>query len=355
MTSARIAASLIVMVLAMVLAPAPVNRLPMPLGAAMRIGFGTAAAGTGVPTAVDTLANAEREFSARSVEAGMKTAFLAYLAPDGIIFRPGPVNGVKTWAARQNPSGTLIWEPEFVEVSGNGDLGLSTGPWEYRTPDRGDSAVAFGHFVSMWKREVGDPWRVALDCGVSHDRPAGGGYGAATLTPGAAHAPYDYDHGPHGLGFGVGVSGVGGALGVGATGTLSARDRRYREMAHANNEMMSTERTLTFTLQQKGLEAAYGSLAAEDLRFYREGHEPTVGVLPAIEALKGTPAPKAVTPLGNRVSTSYDLGYSYGLVTRMPKGSAAADTSAYLHVWRRGDDGKWKLALEVENPYPTRK
>src|SRR5580765_6563956 len=127
---------------------------------------------------LDTLADTERAFSALSVEKGMKEAFLHYLAADGLVFRPGPVNGRKVWEARTNPRGTLIWEPTFAEVAGNGDLGFTSGPWEYRPPEGGD--VSYGHFVTVWARPiewVPDEemvWRVAAELGISHPKPERG-------------------------------------------------------------------------------------------------------------------------------------------------------------------------------------
>src|SRR5262245_25135878 len=71
------------------------------------------AAAAGTPLV--TLVAAERAFSALSVEKGMKEAFLANLAPDAVVFRPGPVNGVKVWRARAHSAAALIWAPDYAE------------------------------------------------------------------------------------------------------------------------------------------------------------------------------------------------------------------------------------------------
>ena len=49
---------------------------------------------------LDSLIASERAFSRHSVDHGTREAFLAYLAEDGIIFRPLPVNGRRVWEAR---------------------------------------------------------------------------------------------------------------------------------------------------------------------------------------------------------------------------------------------------------------
>jgi len=67
-----------------------------------------------------------------------------FLADDGIIFQPGPVNGKKFWGERPARKGLLSWEPVFADVSRAGDLGYTTGPWEFRPNGREDQPVAFG-------------------------------------------------------------------------------------------------------------------------------------------------------------------------------------------------------------------
>ena len=82
-----------------------------------------------------SLIDAERSFAATSVERGMKSAFLANLRDDAVLFRPGPLNGKQLWRNRPDSKGTLAWAPSFAEVSGFGDLGFTYGPWEFRGPD----------------------------------------------------------------------------------------------------------------------------------------------------------------------------------------------------------------------------
>ena len=55
---------------------------------------------------------------------------------------------------------------------------------------------------------------------------------------------------------------------------------------------------------------------------------------------------------GSGIAASLDLGYTYGLAEVFTRGAsgAPADSGVYLHIWRRGPDHRWKLALVVENP-----
>src|SRR5258706_3448360 len=140
------------------------------------------------PARIESLVAAERAFSALSVQKGIKPSFLAYLAPDAVVFRPTAMNGPKTIAARPAPTATLVWEPAYAEISSAGDLGCTTGPWEMHPMGLASAPVAFVHFISVWKKQADGAWRVAVDIGTSHGKPASGGVGSGEFVAGPAHA-----------------------------------------------------------------------------------------------------------------------------------------------------------------------
>lgn len=277
--------------------------------------------------AAASLAAAERAFAATSVERGMKEAFLTWLAADGVVFRPLPANGRAVWSARPDPSATLAWEPAYAEVAASGDLGWTTGPWELR-PAGADTAVAWGHFHSVWRREDG-AWRVAADIGVSHPRPARGvgsgdfvsatarGRGGGRAAGGAASRP----------------RGAGGAPDPAAGAALAAR--------------------LDASLTRDGRGGAAGALrrhAAADVRLGLEGAAPVLGRAAAVAALDPLPGASAWRSAGGGVSASRSLAWSHGVLERRAARGAVPDSAAYLNVWRTGGDGRWELALAVLNP-----
>ena len=308
--------------------------------------------------AFDSLVAAERGFAVLSVEKGMKTAFLTYLASDGVIFRPGPVNGRSVWEKRPEPQATLVWEPSFAEVAGAGDMGWTTGPWEFRPAPERKLPTGYGHFVTVWKRVGDGNWRAAVDIGISHERPERG-VGSGAFVAGPLH-PRPRARPRSGFGVFGGVQGGGTGLGVGVhTGGLTPREEEYAR-AHQMNTLLATERTHAFQLKTKGAARGYAAVAASDVRFYREGSQPTVGVDAAVPWLEkrnaaidwkrgGTIDWKT---LGQGVSSSSDLGYVYGLVTTRHDASARPDTSSFVHIWRKDPRLKWKLAMDIENAFP---
>jgi len=279
----------------------------------------------------------------------MKEAFLANLAGDAIVFRPAPANGRQVWRARSNPKGTLAWAPDYAEISGAGDLGVTSGPWEYGSTR--NQPTAFGHFVSVWRRTNDGAWQVAVDIGIDHERPAVG-LDAVELVPGPVH-PKPPDPPPD---FGSVI--YGGPLFTGGgfdfapgPGYVPAEDRRR---ARATTEMMTAERSLVYVTRNQGIEQAYRKYAADDARIYREGRSPMRGLGEAMSSLSQRGRRVELAAYRHGIASSRDLGYSLGLLITRASPDARPDTVSYLHVWRRDDAGHWKLAVEVENAFARR-
>lgn len=318
--------------------------------AAIALAFATGVAQAGA-SELDTLVAAERDFSALSVERGMKEAFLANLADDAVLFRPAPRNGKQIWRASANPAGTLVWTPDYAEIAGAGDLGVTSGPWEYRPAPERKLPTGYGHFISVWKRARGGAWRVAADIGIEHEKPAAE-LDEVELVPGPAHAkppPPPREFGGPVFGGGLFSSGTGVGMAF-ATGPGYV-PREHRLMASAINDMMRAERSMVFVTRNQGIEQAYPGHAAADVRVYRNGAFPMIGVTEALGALARRGRRVEIVPYGDGMSSSRDIGYSYGLLIARASASAAPDTVSYLHVWRRDDAGRWKLALDVENEF----
>src|SRR3712207_3032360 len=115
-----------------------------------------------------SLVEAERAFASLSEAKGVKESFVANLADDGILFRPRPVAGKKWMEERPARPGVLTWRPAFADVARADDMGYTAGPWEFRPQTLKDKPVAFGHFVTVWKRQADGRWKVAVDLGIGH-------------------------------------------------------------------------------------------------------------------------------------------------------------------------------------------
>src|SRR5689334_11325489 len=69
---------------------------------------------------LQALVEAERAFAKLGVAQGVRASFMAYFAPDGLSFQPGPVNTQEALAKQPAPSGplpnTLDWQPVWGAI-----------------------------------------------------------------------------------------------------------------------------------------------------------------------------------------------------------------------------------------------
>jgi ketosteroid isomerase-like protein len=283
-----------------------------------------------LPAPVKALVDAERAFSAAATAKGQRDAFLEFLADDSLLFRPGPVPGKMFYRTRPVPPGILSWAPVFADVSADADLGVSTGPYEFRKDEKAtDPPSGYGHFVSIWRKQKDGAWKVEVDLGTSHDK-----YPKAVAAITAAEVE-----------------------------TLKAAPKPPAAKAETDLQqtLSDADKALAAAAAKDGLVKAYQAVALDDVRILRNGQLPVVGKKLLEKALGATPAgaagataPAAPTwePVHTRVSTSGDLGYTTGAIGpasggAAPMGGAAPQRQYYLHVWRRDASGAWKLLLDV--------
>jgi ketosteroid isomerase-like protein len=269
-----------------------------------------------------SLIKAERAFSRAAETTGIREAFLSWLAPDAIVFRPGPVPGRPVYEKMDpaNPA-VLTWEPEIAEVAASGEMGYTSGPYQVR-PGRGAEPTGFGHYVSVWKKQPDGAWKVLIDIGVQHDRPA-------SLAP----------------------------VGTVATPTVGAAGRTLSPEALRNEEFAFGERAGTFIKEagMKGLRRALTAAATDDIRVYRPGRFPAVGkgalkdLIPAAAGRVIRDSPERRAAYEVVVSWSGDLACGYGTY-ELWKDRATVETTAYLRIWRKDAAGAWKICLDIELP-----
>ena len=120
---------------------------------------------------IQKLVDTEHAFAAAAAAKGTRSAFLEYLADDGLVFTPDSTNGKAFWTARTTSPSLLSWAPNYADISSNGILGYTTGNWEYRAKGKDDAPGAFGDFITLWLRQPDGRYRFVVDIGVSHDKP----------------------------------------------------------------------------------------------------------------------------------------------------------------------------------------
>ena len=256
---------------------------------------------------LQSLINAERTFAQTSKSKSTKEAFVSFLSDSGLIFRPGPILGKKFWQEAKEGSDLLTWEPVFADISAGGDMGYTTGPWEYRN-NRGDStATATGYFVSVWKKESGQ-WKVALDMGVSFP---------ATSIKEPLNFPVQ-----------------------------SKELMKQNASKISLQELMKREWEFIWA-QHENWRTAFVNFSTSGVRLYRPGHFPYIDDESKNQLFAETDKKYSYDLTGASLSASGDLGYVYGKVIVITNDAGVANGN-YLRIWRK-QSSTWQIVLDVVN------
>jgi len=261
---------------------------------------------------LDEVLGADRAFASRSAEAGAQAAFLEFLAPDAVLFRPTAVAGAEWLRTHEEATGRLEWSPSGGRAACDGQLAVTIGSWTYRQ----ETLVDHGYYLTVWRRNVDGGWAVAIDHGI--DGPAGAvaadqgalPLGAATPDAGSRSCPSGGD---------------------------------VRGLANADAEFNDV-------IRRKGFEASLRRVVAPGGFLMRDGHlpAPPTADWPLDDAAWRAPI-EALTR-GSYAAPGSDLGYTYGeLTSRGGRKSPGAARAVFLRVWVR-DGRQWQVLADMTTP-----
>lgn len=261
---------------------------------------------------------AERAFAATSVSQGQRTAFLEYLAEEAIIFNPMPTDGRAVYTERPETPTTLAWQPVFADIADTGDMGYTTGPWTYS--DSSGTAVAFGHYISVWRLQPDSTWRVEIDAGIRHAKPAQDPSGQVLVQSDTVQSV--------------------------------ALRKLYQEAARV--ALLRTDRELAVMSESEGTLAAFETVLTDSIRVYRDGSLPSTGKAAMVALLARHDGMLTWRPISGAVSQAGDLGYTYGLSTfRSVDADTTTLSSTYLRIWEAQPDSTWNLVLDLAASIPV--
>jgi hypothetical protein len=254
----------------------------------------------------EALVAAERSFAKSGLELGIRDSFVANLDEQSVVFVGNEFKPGKATYQR-SPAGSekLSWRPNYAEIAGSGTLGYTTGPFDLRPRSLNDAPVVYGQFTSVWHKTPTGIWKVLIDFGCSHGKPA---QPAPEL-----NAPTSFP-----------------------TKLITVLDTSL-----VNRELMQVETTFAQVARTQSLRDAYQSVlpANDSLRLLREGNELYQG--PAAKRLAESSRQQVdYQPVQVLTAPSGDFGYCYGYAT------FAQQKQAYLRIWRKRFN-HWQLAHEV--------
>lgn len=276
-------------------------------------------------SALESLVNTERAFARTSEEKGTREAFMAFIADDGILFRPTAVRG-KHWMTEHPlpPSekrDLLSWQPIFADIARAGDMGYTTGPWQYENDIRDAKPIAFGNFLTVWKKQADGSWKFAIDLGISNpqpDQPA-------------------------------------------AQWRLAENYRRVSPGRLINvkseaSKLLARDRQFSSTSQNGGAQKAFLLYASPEVRVFRNDKFPFVGKKRASTVLPSLASAWTWVPAFADVSISGDLGYTYGTyrLVSLDSPPKATETGNYFRIWKKLGS-TWKVVADLADPVPEPK
>ncbi len=123
----------------------------------------------GPKVTAEELMAVDQAFSDYSVEHGYYEAFATYLAKGAVALNGGrqPIIGIDAILAdMEGGGGTLEWRPVAGDVAKSGDLGYTWGRYTLTYEDEnGDTQVAHGKYITVWKRQPDGSFKAVLDGG----------------------------------------------------------------------------------------------------------------------------------------------------------------------------------------------
>jgi ketosteroid isomerase-like protein len=123
------------------------------------------------PATTDTLRQLEDEIMKAAAEQGAE-GYMSYYAedavevPNGAEAIHGKANIGKTMGFLDDKNNQLTWTPVDAGISISGDLGWTSGTYEFRSKDKdGKVTIEHGKYTSIWKKQPDGNWKIVLDMG----------------------------------------------------------------------------------------------------------------------------------------------------------------------------------------------
>jgi|ERR1044072_8631126 ketosteroid isomerase-like protein len=267
-------------------------------------------------SALQEMVKTEQAFSKMAEEKDAREAFMTFIADDGLLFRPGAVNGKKWMIEHPVPPSDkkplLAWQPSFAGMSVSGDMGFTTGPWEAKADIKDEKPSGYGHFVTVWKKQADGSWKFVVDLGISH--PQSGG-------PQAHWMPAE---------------------------TNKKETFKPIDIAVSRESLLNRDRKYSAEVLSQGLGKTFSTYAAPDVRLYRHGGIPFIGREASSEAIAKTKGHVTWQPIASDTSSAGDLGYTHGTYDIADDTKKVIEHGSYVRIWKK-QNGVWQIVMDVTN------
>jgi ketosteroid isomerase-like protein len=120
-------------------------------------------------------------------------------------------------------------------------------------------------------------------------------------------------------------------------------------------QVRAAEAAFTAMAAAEGAAAAYAAHADPGLRLYRDGSPPWLGRETALAAVAAESGRLECRPQAVGAARSGDLGWAWGEGRREAPAAGAGEATdlSWLRIWRRAQDGVWRIVVDVALPVPA--
>ncbi len=247
---------------------------------------------------IEKLIAAEKNFATTAIRTDTRYAFMAFMdTAEAVVFENSQiVHAFAKWNKAVADTTKLIWQPAYAGIAQSGELGFTTGPWQFKNSLQ-SNALAAGSFATIWHLDNNGTWKFLVDIG----------------TDGPTATPYPLDSVKKWVGTTIDDLDTKDALTI---------DRIFiQQYATLKND-------------------AFKAVLTNDTWFNLPGQAPLKGVQEIEAYLPKIPTGLDFNPVGGGISASSDFAYVYGTVRH------EANITNYLRVWQK-TGGKYSILLQV--------
>jgi len=265
---------------------------------------------------LNEMVKTEYAFAKSASEVGSRDAFLQFIADEGIIFRPLPVNGKKFLSEQESRPGLLAWYPEYAYMSESGDMGFTTGPADFRR-DKDSSAIWFGNFCTVWNLQKDGTWKFLIDIGNSTAKPI--------------------------------------------TDKISIPIKNYSTLINTvqlkksfgeKKLIIELDQTFNQLIKEDYPINVYSNFVNQETRLLYDDVFPVVGETQIKNFLSELKNSFQFFVIDGNISTANDFGYVYGSLEEKTFENDKVKKFNYLRIWKKIKDN-WIIACEVVNNLPN--
>ncbi|MEO9146905.1 MAG: nuclear transport factor 2 family protein [Ginsengibacter sp.] len=122
-----------------------------------------------------------------------------------------------------------------------------------------------------------------------------------------------------------------------------------KKISLSSDEILNTDMAFSTMSRQVGMKKAFLEYIGNEGVLLRPGHPPLSGAdaIDFLSQLNDTAYTLTWKPSRGEISQSGDIGYTYGIYELNTKDTVYKGT--YVSIWKKQNDGSWKLALESGN------